>query len=200
VRVERFGNGAHVSLLLSQRSDLPDELELEVRAEPDSAPLELCILTATMGNKARARRLWLADGVASSRDLFTAFNPDGFSAPAVFPIGRLHRNAAGDVCAAITTDEDDPAKVDPWPGRPFWRYDGAKVTQYWRKPAGSFGPGLQAAVNGRATYWLSARSIPGGAAIENFELREPFRDAQRWIFGISRKTPEALGFPAPGRR
>ncbi|MBN2505498.1 MAG: hypothetical protein JXQ71_02270 [Verrucomicrobia bacterium] len=59
VKVERFENGAHVVLTLTQRSEAPDEVELAVSAEPDSAPMDCCILTATLGNKARARLLWL---------------------------------------------------------------------------------------------------------------------------------------------
>src|ERR1035437_7485568 len=63
IGVEKFDNGAHIRLVLSQRSDAPDELRLTMYAEPDSAPIKSCILTATMGNKARARLLWLKDGV-----------------------------------------------------------------------------------------------------------------------------------------
>ena len=53
---------------------------------------------------------------------------------------------------------------------------------------------LHVAVNGRYTYWLSRQPIPGGVAFENFELREGFYDGQKFIFGITRKTPKELGF------
>ena len=49
VGVEKFENGAHVGLTIAQRSDAPDEVELVIHAEADSAPMEHCILTATMG-------------------------------------------------------------------------------------------------------------------------------------------------------
>ena len=77
VGVERFENGAHVGLALSQRSDAPDELELVVHPQPDSAPIEYCILTATMGNKARARRLWLKnpDLLTYACSKMSAFSP-----------------------------------------------------------------------------------------------------------------------------
>jgi hypothetical protein len=77
-----------------------------------------------------------------------------------------------------------------------WYYGGAKVTQYWRKPKGDFGSDLQTAVNARHMYWGMQLPIPGGAAFENFELRERFREGQRFRFGVTRKTPAELGLPA----
>jgi syringate O-demethylase len=65
VRVEPFENGAKVRLVISQRSDAPDEIALAIHAETDSAPMEYCILTATMGNFIRARELWFADEMVS---------------------------------------------------------------------------------------------------------------------------------------
>ena len=71
-----------------------------------------------------------------------------------------------------------------------------KVTQYWRKSKGELESDLQAAVNARCIYWGTQLTIPGGAAFENFELREPFHDGQRIRFGITQKTPSELGLPA----
>jgi len=59
IGVEEFDNGARVRLIVQQRSDRPDEIAITVEAEADSAPMEYCILTATMGNRARTRLLWL---------------------------------------------------------------------------------------------------------------------------------------------
>ncbi len=194
VGVERFDNGAHVTLTLIQRSDAPDELELAIHAEPDSAPLEYCILTATMGNKARTRLLWLKDEVASSLKLYPDYREPDFAPHRFYPLERLYRTAAGDVLVAITTDEADPSRVEPFPGRAHWRYAGFPVTQCWRKPAGAWRDDLHVAVNGRYTYWRSRQSIPGGIAFENFELRERFHEGQRFVFGITRRTPAELGF------
>ena len=66
VQVGPFDNGAKVRLVVSQRSDAPDEIQLSLHAEPGSASLEYCVLTATMGNLARTRLLWLKDEVVSS--------------------------------------------------------------------------------------------------------------------------------------
>ncbi len=199
VAVEPFENGAHVRLTLSQRSDAPDELELTVHQEPDSAPIEYCILTATMGNKARTRQLWLRNEVADSLDLWPDYKEAGFTPHRLFPLDQLHRAAAGDILAAITTNEADPAAVDPFPAAPHWRYGGFPVTQYWKKPQGTWREDLHVAGNGRYTYWLSRQPIPGGIAFENFEMRERFYEGQRFIFGITRKTPKELGFATPSQ-
>ena len=194
VRVEKFQNGAHVSLTITQRSDTPDQVELAIEAEADSAPIEYCILTATMGNKARTRRLWLKGEIVSSLQLYPDFQTTEFAPHHFFALDRLHRTAAGDVVVAITTDESEPAAVDPFPQHPFWRYAGSPVTQYWLKPAGTWRDDLRVAVNGRYTYYLSRQPLPGGIAFENFEMLERFYQGQRFVFGVTKLTPAELGF------
>jgi hypothetical protein len=193
LRVEKFDNGAHVRLVVSQRSDAPDEIQLAVHAEPDSAAMDSCILTATMGNMARTRVLWLRDQAVSSLTLYSTYRDRAFAAHSFYPLDRLHRTDAGDVLVAVTTDEPDPASTFPFPGTRHWYFGGSKVTQYWKKPRATVRDDLKAAVNARYTYWQSSQPIPGGIAFENFELREPFQEGQRVIFGITRKTPRQLG-------
>lgn len=189
VFVEKFNHGAHVRLKLSQRSDAPDELRLTVESEPDSAPIETCILTATMGNKARTRLLFLKGGAVSSLQLYPDYKDIHFANHSIFNLDRLPRAANGDVLVAIASDENDPSSAQPF-GRPhFWDYKGTKVTQYWRKPAAEVNAGLKCAVNARFTYWMGKQPIPGGIAFENFELREPFRSGQSFVFGITRRSP-----------
>jgi hypothetical protein len=66
----------------------------------------------------------------------------------------------------------------------------------WGIPAGKTPrDDLHVAVNGRYTYWRTRQPIPGGIAFENFELRERFHQGQRFVFGLTRKTPRELGFP-----
>ncbi len=193
VQVERFENGAHVKLLLEQRSDRPGELAITVHAEQDSAPMEYCILTATMGNRARARNLWLRDETVSSLRLYADYRGSGFAPHTTYPLHRLTLTEEGDLLVAITTDERRPADVRPFPGRDRWYYGGFPVTQLWRKPKGSWRNDLHAAVNARHTYWRSDRPIPGGVSFENFELRERFHSGQQFVFGVTRQTPAELG-------
>ncbi|MFZ5829609.1 MAG: hypothetical protein ACOY3P_05955 [Planctomycetota bacterium] len=194
LRIERFVSGAHPYLRVRQRSDAPHEMELAAFAEPDSAAMTACVLTATMGNRIRARELWLAAGPVTSHELYGDYRGTWFAKHAVFPRERLHRTAIGDFLAAITTDEANPSEVFPIPGTKIWHYAGDKVTQYWRRPGAAASAKLSVAVNGRYTYWNSERPIPGGVSFENFEMREPFQDGQTFVFGITRSTPKELGF------
>jgi hypothetical protein len=189
--IEQFENGAHVRLVLSQRSDAPDELRLRVHAQPGSAPMDRCILTATMGNKARTRLLWVTGGPVSSLTLFGDYRGSEFTPHKFFAVDRLPRTAAGDVLVAATNDESDPVGASAGLSR-FWQYRGAKVTQYWRKSAPDVHNDLQCAVNARYTYWLSRDPLPGGLAYENFELLEPFQEGQQFIFGVTRRAPDEL--------
>lgn len=189
VGVEPFDNGAKIRLVVSQRDDRPDEIRFAVHTQPGSAPVDECILTATMGNMTRARRLWLKDAVLHCRDLCPEFRGDGFAPHAVFPLARLARDAEGAPMAAIAGDEADPASVFPFPGAPFWHYAGMPVKQYWKVPEAGFAPDLRVAVNARRTYWRSRQAIPGGPAFENFEMRTRFREGQVFVFGVAKQAP-----------
>jgi hypothetical protein len=155
-----------------------------------------CILTATMGNYARLRRLYLKDRVEESRRVYGPFRPVflGFAAHRQWGSSEmLVRN--GQAVVAATPDEPDPASAhyarDVAPG---WHYLGVRATQYWHAPAR---PDLVVRVNGRQTYWASGAAIPGGVAYENFELEAPFETGQEFCFGITPGTPATLGFPLP---
>jgi hypothetical protein len=54
--------------------------------------------------------------------------------------------------------------------------------QGWR--AERPGPDLRVLVNGRRSYWASSSPIPGGTAFENFELGEPYRPGQEYVFTV----------------
>jgi hypothetical protein len=102
LQVEPFENGARVRLVVSQRSDVPDEIQLAVYTDPGSAPIEYCILTATMGNLTRTRLLWLKDEVPSSLRLYAQHKGEGFAPHRIYPLDRLAHSTAGDVIVAVT--------------------------------------------------------------------------------------------------
>jgi hypothetical protein len=196
IQVERFENGAEVILEIRQRSDTPDEIALITRAAPSSAAMDFCILTATMGNRTRARELWLKNETVNARQLYPDYRANDFAPHAVYPLERLLRLQNGDAIIAMTSDEQNPGANLPFPERPdhFWNYKGAPVTQYWKKAAANLSHDLTTVVNARHVYWGSRRPIPNGISIENFEIREPFHNAQRLTFGITRRSPRELGF------
>jgi hypothetical protein len=186
VNVERFENGAHVWLKLTFRIDQPDELELRAYAEADSAPIQECVLTATMGNFERIRRVALADGVASSLSLYGDYAGDGFASDTLFPLWKLARAPDGSVVVRCDTDEADPRQSQAsLPSDSGWRYPGRKVTQFWRAPRGTYSPDLVFRVNARRVYWMSALPLTGGIAFENFEFRDRFLSGQPFVFGIT---------------
>ncbi|MBN2312425.1 MAG: hypothetical protein JXM79_00760 [Sedimentisphaerales bacterium] len=190
--VEKFNNGAHPWIVASIRNDRPDEIIFTIHAAPDSAPMQQCILTATMGNYIRARQLWLRDRVVFSKALWpdpmtAGVKAIGFTRPEFFEEDLMSRMKDGSVIVMIATDEKDPTKTAPKPT--FWHYKGLKVTQYWRAYPHKKHP-LRIKVNGRFTYWMSRNPIPNGVAFENFELVQDYYDGQQFIFGITERLPD----------
>jgi hypothetical protein len=189
--VEKFNNGAHPWIVALMRSDMPQEVTFAIHAAPDSAPMESCILTATMGNYIRARNLWLRDRVVYSKTLWpdpvtARVGPVGFTAPKFFEESSMCRLRNGSLVVMLTTDEDDPSQIVPKPAH--WHYQGRKVTQYWRAHPHKEHP-LRIRVNGRFTYWMSRSPIPNGVAYENFELVQDYFDGQQFVFGITESSP-----------
>jgi hypothetical protein len=195
-RTDRFANGAMIAVAARFHAAHPDEVEFTVGATSESVALRSCILTATMGNYIRARELWLADGKIKAADLFPDYRGDGFAPDRFFGLDRLARDREGNVVVPTTSDEPDPAATRPQ-AQPWWWYRGEPVTQYWKKPKGTWRDDLRVRVNGRYCYWQSRDPLPGGVAFENFELNERYRPGQVFIFGITRRSPQELLASSP---
>lgn len=191
VHIERFASGAQPLLDLEFRADRPGEMRLTVSSAPGSLPMEYCVITATMGNYARLRHLWLRDGVVQPRELWPDFRGNEFTSEAFFPRERFFCMPCGDLVVCAASDEADPRSTPPDPVAPWWAYRGSfPLTQYWRKPKEQGdNPGLKARVNGRQVYWATHNPIPGGLSYENFDLMEPFREGQAFVFGLTRRSP-----------
>jgi hypothetical protein len=183
VEVEPFDNGAHVYLRLTFRADRKDEGAIVVFTHDDSKPLDRCILTATMGNYARLRKLRLEDRIVRAEELWSGYTGDGFTPHATFDLARLQRTEQGHAIATVEPNEANPLEATYAPGtRAHWRYTGKVARQYWRCEDPD--PALQVKVNGRYVYWKSRAPIPGGVAFENFEMVAPFKQGQEFIFGV----------------
>ena len=183
IGVERFANGTEVALVARFTANRPYELELTAVRRTSSAALDTCILTATMGNYARLRQLHLADRVVTPDDLWPGFDGTAFTEHASFGVAELPRDADGSVVVSATPDEADPAAAHyDDEVQAHWRYRGRLARQTWglREPSDA----VVAQVNARRVYWASTAAIPGGAAFENVELVEPYRDDRTFCFRV----------------
>lgn len=186
ILVEPFDNGAHVYLKLTFWEDRPHEVGIATFVCDDSVPLDYCIVTATMGNYARLRRLHLAKSVASAGELWPDYRGFDFADHAKFPLEQLARNPAGHAIATAETDEADlTAAAYTFGTREHWKYQGKQALQGWKSEHPD--PKLQVWVNGRYTYWASLNPIPGGITFENFEMVSPFRQGEEFIFSVEPK-------------
>ena len=187
---EKFLNGTEPYLRLKFRESRPYEFEISTFTRENGNPEpDYCIVTATMGNKARLRNLYLKDGTLHSGSIWPDYRLDGFAEHCHIPAGRMISGSDGTVWFIAAPDEEDPASTPLAEGTlPGWKYYGATATQYWKKllPESR----TEGLVNGRFAYWGSRSPIPGGIAYENFEIKSPFRQGDTFIFGISPLSPE----------
>ncbi len=203
--MEKFLNGAHPYLKVTIRSNRPQEIGLQIFNHEDSASMERCALTATMGNYSRVRLLYLKDRVVDSRKFYEGFDGIHFIDKGEFGFDQMLRDQDGDFIALAASNESFK-ELSSWPqkskyfAKSWWRYRPFfKVTQYWRKDREKYDPSLHIRVNGRARYWSGGSDdkndyipIPGGVSFENFELREKYYSGQKFYFGITRKSPEEM--------
>ncbi len=137
IPVEPFDNGTRPVVEVRLREDRPHEVCLRVFAAAGGKPMRSCILTATMGNYARLRRLYLKDRVEESRRVYDPFRTvfAGFAVHRQWGISEMLVRD-GHAVVAAAPDEPDPANAhynaDVAPG---WHYQGVRATQYRHAPA-----------------------------------------------------------------
>lgn len=190
---ERFDNGAEVYVRLRFIEGNPYQFELQAFASADSAPLDKFVLTATMGNKIRLRKLYTAGEVKVSTDLWPDYKDKWFTAYDRTPLKDMIRDRKGGAWALAepTETQNDYRNAEYEEGTSNgWKYKGIPATQYWYSPNPH--PELQTVVNGRYTYWAIFKKLPGGIAFENYELVEPFRQGAIYYFGISPAKPAEI--------
>lgn len=182
VHVEPFANGADVVVRVRFRADRPREVALAAFRRDGSAELDACVLTATMGNFARLRRLHLRERIVTPADLWPGYEGAHFTEHGRAPLADLTRAGSAALVWA-TPDEAAPhTAAYAEDTAHHWKYFGARAVQGWRVDEPS--DDLQLLVNGRWVYWASESPIPGGVAYENLEVLEPFRDGQEFVFWI----------------
>ncbi|MER3376211.1 MAG: hypothetical protein RIM83_16345 [Allomuricauda sp.] len=191
VHSEEFDSGAKVYVRVRFYEDRPYEIELTSYAAEKSAPLDNFILTATMGNFARLRNLYLKGGIKSSWKLWPDYTDSNFTPHDHTPESNMLEDKDGSVYFVAAPDEEDPTAVTySLDTKEHWKYKGQKATQYWKKPNPN--SNLNGLVNGRYAYWASESPIPGGISYENFEMKEPFENGSMFYFGVSPLDPETF--------
>lgn len=181
---EPFDNGAKVYVKVKFYENNPYEFELSAFKRKDSAELDCCVLTATMGNYARLRNLYLQDGIKTSLKTWPDYQDIHFTPHDVISSDLMLTGKNGFPYFIASPDEKDPENAEyAEKTTNNWKYQGKPATQYWYcKDADT---SLQGLVNGRYVYWAGDRPIPGGISYENFEMKKKFRQGDRFVFGIS---------------
>ncbi|MGQ8334919.1 hypothetical protein ACUNWD_00090 [Sunxiuqinia sp. A32] len=188
---EPFDNGAKVYVRLRFYENMPYEVELTTYSTKESRELDYFIVTATMGNYARLRTLYLKDKSKSSFALWPDYKESNFTPHDITPVSDMIKDKNGGAYFIAAPNEKSPQNVQyASDTNNFWKYYGDVATQYWYCP--NPGKNLNGLVNGRYAYWASKSPIPGGIAYENFELKEPFRNGARYIFCVTPVSPKAF--------
>ena len=181
---ETFENGSQPYIRLRFYQNSPYEIELTTYACNGSSAMGHLILTATMGNFARLRRLYLAECEKNSLDLWPEYNETHFTLHDETAVTHMISDKKGGVYFIAAPDEEDPVNVHYASDTgENWKYYGKKATQYWYAPTPDIK--MKGLVNGRYSYWASSSPIPGGISFENFELKSPFKNGERFIFGVT---------------
>ncbi len=186
---EPFDNGAKVYVKATFYANNPYEVEVTTFKRDDSIALDYCIVTATMGNYARLRKLYLKDGIKKSLDIWPDYKDVHFTDRERISSAQFLNGKNRHKYFIAAPDEKNLMDADYAKGTTSnWFYYGLPVTQYWYSKDSD--NSLSGIVSGRYTYWASDKPIPGGISIENFELNKRFKQGDRFVFGISLLTPE----------
>jgi|TARA_Y100000310_G_C20661668_1_gene805145 hypothetical protein len=131
IDIEPFDNGAHLFLTIEFRRDNPHEVSVGTYCHDDSAELDHVILTATMGNYARLRKLRLARDDVSAADLWPDFSGDAFAPHRRFARDTLCSSDGTDVLLEAISDEADASAAQySEDTAPHWKYEGKSALQY----------------------------------------------------------------------
>ena len=195
VHVEPYANGARPVVEISLFKNAPERIRLRTFSGPRGAPMERCILSATMGNQSRCRWLWLKAGCDLRPGPLQRFCGHGFCGKGSVRIGRSPQDERGDVVAAITPDESSRARSGLCRGAV-----GTTRGSGWPSSGSSGGANTTGRSNATSTggrvYWAGNVPIPGGLAYENFDFQEDFRPGQEIWFGYTPESPaKSFAFP-----
>lgn len=181
---------AKIYLIIVVNRNNPREIKISTyNQEEEANPLNFIVISATWGNLARLRDLYLGNRTVNARELFEGEELGNwcFYPRVGFGVDELIVDEEGTVTVYAGNDEEGEWIADLGNGAPY--YDGEKFYQYWRKYAGSYSDELHVAVNGREKYFggfvnpCGNKDITGGVSYENFEMIEEYYLGQTFWFG-----------------
>lgn len=188
---EAFESGAKTYVRLRFYEDRPHEVEIKTYSQVDSRQLDNFIVTATMGNFARLRTLYLKNKTIASEQLWPNYQGDAFTPHAHFSSREWIRDKKGNYYFIAAPNEANPSQATYVAGTAeHWKYYGRKGVQYWMVNKNE--TGFEGLVNGRYTYWASKAPIPGGISFENFEIKAIFKQGLTMVFGVSPLSSNAF--------
>jgi len=184
-----------ISGIITVRIDKNHPREIEISAQnPDQEtdPVLYFHVSATAGNLARLRNLYLKDEVVNSRELFAGMQQNAacFYPLQTFDLSKLPIDAAGNITVYAGNDETGQW-VGDWGSATAPFYGGQKFYQYWKKYPGSYKDDLKITVNARDKYFsgflnsCNGKQVLGGVAYENFDMAEQYFDGQTFWYGYS---------------
>ncbi len=186
VHCERFSGGAQPIIEVRFDAQYPDRVGFRVHAGADSAEMNECVLSTIRGSFAQLRQLHLADEVKTTSQLFPQWSEETESSSTEFSPWKTF---PGDLFPLVddepfrrvrlTTDVADYSKVKYSAAVvKDWQYKGLPARQSWLFPAET---PVTVALRARSNYRDGNGPIPGGPALEDFELRMPLQP-DRWIW------------------
>jgi hypothetical protein len=146
--VETFHNQVKVYLRVKFYANNPYEVEITTYKQKDSRELNNCIVTATMGNYARLRNLYLKDEIKSSKTIWHDYVEHDFAPHAFISKEQMIMGKNGYPYFIAAPDEKNPQEAEYVEGTAnHWKYTGTPAVQYWY--CKDTDETLQGLVNGR---------------------------------------------------
>ena len=187
IHTETFANGAKPIVECVFDAKQSRQVHFILHSAQDSAHMQWCTLSATMGNYSLLNRIGLRAGqFKTAQELWKNTQPEanGFMPWKEWGASFLNKTPYRMYYATLTSTFDDPANAEYEADvPPEWRYHGPRSKITWiAEPSAN----PIVAVNGRETFYGTDTRIPGGVSFENFEMRIRFRNRLKLWLEVSK--------------
>ena len=189
VYLEPFANGARPVVEVQLREDRPHEVAFRVFSARGGVPMRACVLTATMGNFARLRKLWLKDRVEERTSSIGRPGSNRTASP-------THGSGASARCSwSMARPSSPPGPTSPTPWVP--------PTPAMSTPIGTIRAKLRPSTGVRrlgATWWRgSTLARPTGRRRRPFPEASPLRTSSWKLHSIPARSSSSASHPSRPR-